>query len=280
MTWIPQTLRTRVKGGSRRRNNLGSGWQLVHRPEGWLVLSRPFPLPSGAYPLEMHADWTGSVKLVTLHDRSEQRAEFFLGRLDSGADDPQLDPELAGALDTLTQELAALPSCGNAEAVAGWLPPPASTLAGWLTAAGRETVIDREENLRLVLRRSGCDGQVRIERGQGRLRFVLPLGSWSDLEPASLRAMRELASAVNAQIRLARIAWFASDHGGRCEAQVDLSGLPLPAPEQPWYESLWVHSVGLAVRALEIALRQLGLELPVLADARYLDLAERLAGKE
>ena len=229
----------------------------------------------------MHADWAGPVKLVALQGRTEQRVEFFLGRLNAGMDDPELDPETAGVQDMLTEELTAVAmACGKSEPIAGWLPPSASTLAGWFTAAGREIAIDREENLRLVLRRPGCDGQIRIERGEGRLRFILPLGDWTELQPACERAMRAVCDAINAQTRLVRIAWFATDRNRRCEARVDLSGLPLPAPDRPWCETLWTHSIGLAVRALELALRQLGLELPVLADVRYRALAERLARRQ
>jgi hypothetical protein len=266
----------RTANGSEVRNSLGSGWQLAHRPEGWLILSRPSPSSPDLHPLARHADWAGPFKLVQSHGEVEQRVEFFLGHR-GGEEESTLDDEAAQAAEALRQELLAFAMSGERRGtVSGWVPPTASALAGWLAQAGRESARDAEENLRLTLKRPGCDGQVRIERGEGRLRFLLPLGHWPGLDPLRAKAMRTLAGLVNANVRLARVAWLTGGAACRCEAQVDLSGLPLPGPDSHVREVLWARSVGVAVRALELVLRQLGLELPVLADDRHGDLAERL----
>lgn len=281
MLGLPETLRPRTRSGSRGRNNPASGWQLVHSSAGWLVFSRPFPLSSDRHYLEAHATWVGPFKLIEYQGRVEQRVEFFLGQRFIGANDPDLDPETAAGWERLTEKLTNLATSGEQrESVGEWGPPTTSVLAGWLTATGRESAIDREGNLRLTLKRPGCDGQARLQRREGCLRFVLPLGEWSTLDPICEQAMRVLAGAVNAQTRLVRIAWIDTGPTRRCEAQVDLSGLPLPAPDRPWCEAFWSQSLALAVRGLEIALRQLGLELIVLADTRYRELSERLVAQQ
>jgi hypothetical protein len=268
--WPRKRSRTRAEGGLQGAGPLESCWH-AHRLEGWLVLGRPFPLSAQQLPLQVHAGWAGPFKLVGRPGEVEERAEVFLGS-QGGEDSSSLNPE------ALCQELLGLAATAKQpEQAVEWEPPEASLLAAWLAAAGWEPTIDGADRLSLTLRRPGCEGQLRIERGAGRLRLVLPLGHWPQLEPCGERAIYALAARVNAGIRMARIVWICSGSERRCEAQVDLSGLPVPAPACPWREGLWRRWLPRAAGALELALRQLGLELAVLANPSYRSLAERVA---
>jgi hypothetical protein len=256
---------------------LAGGWEIITTLDGWWGLRRPYSPAEGLDYLALHGDWAGPVKLVSKRGRIEQRVDYFLGSRVDGQDDPALDEVPAQdfqelASDLLNEELYSQPK----SRVEGWQAPPPETLASLLAEAGLETAIDRDKNLRLTLKRRGCDGQVRIERGEGRLRFLLPLGHWADLDPVADKAMHSLASAANARSRLVRIAWLADASGRRCEAQVDLSGLPEALATKRCRQELWRDMLRLAVEGLELALRQLGLELPLLGDPRYRELAMSL----
>ncbi len=71
-----------------------------------------------------------------------------------------------------------------------------------------------------------------------------------------------LARQANSMTRLARIVWTENESSTRCEAVCDLSGLPMSeGVGQIFFKSM----LSMAVSGLELALRQLGLELAVLA---------------
>jgi hypothetical protein len=253
-----------------------SAWQLARRPEGWLELRRPWEAARDLDPLAEHADWAGPVKLAQGCGRVEQRVEFFLG---GTGETPLADEESARDAAALTDELIRLGCSLGGPGPDGWTPPPVEHVVGWLNEAGYETAIDKDSNIRLTLKRVGCDGEVRGRCTDGRLRFVLPLGSWTDLDATAEQAMRRLAGWVNAHSRLVRVAVIAEGNTRRFEAQADLTGLPTGGDAGTMRERLWGEMVRLAAKGLELALRQLGLELPLLADPRHRDLAELLLAR-
>lgn len=266
-------------GLERRRNGLWSrhgtkgDWRLDRFTQGWLALRRQVPVQAGSDPLALHADWAGPVKLVARDGGVEQRVELFLGNVMTCANDPALDAEAAQAMDQLTGDLLNRFSTLEGQTrIDGWTPPAAERLTSWLQLAGCETAIDKDHHVRFTLKRRGCDGQVRIERADGRLRFGLPLGRWKQLSDESVRAMKFQAGRLNAHSRLVRIAWITESEATRCEAQVDLSGVPVEREASPHLETVWREMTRLAVAGLELALRQLGLELPVLADMGQVDV--------
>lgn len=154
-------------------------------------------------------------------------------------------------------------------------------IGNWLTEAGHETAIDKKGHLRLTVKRRGCDGQIRIERQEGRLRLALTLGRWSKLEPSAEAAILRLAGEANTRSRLVRIAWLEKEGFHYCQAQVDLTGLPvgseLNSPLAGPRALMWKGMVQAAVDALKLALKRLGLELPALGDPKNKTLAEMVA---
>jgi hypothetical protein len=252
-------------------------WDFTCTAAGWFLGRRDFAVPEGQDHLAIHGTWSGPVKLVDRAGRIEQRVEILLGQNQEGPEGLFQDEEAARNAEALLQELLQT-SCFADPALedTAWQPPATEALAGWFADAGVESAIDREQNLRLTLKRRGCDGQVRVERGAGRLRLLLPLGQWQQLEAASEDAMRNLARAANSQSRLLRIAWLPQDSGRRCEAQVDLSGLPGADSLESRRQQLWREMLRRSVAGLELALRQLGLELPMLADPQNREVAELL----
>ncbi len=121
---------------------------------------------------------------------------------------------------------------------------------------------------------------MRVQRRTGRLRFVMPLGRWKNLDDAARDALLALGHAANAHCRLTRIAWVEEDGATRCEAQVDLTGLPAPEGEASFSrasEAMWKAMVQMTVSGLELALRRLGLEMPALADPKNREVAEALS---
>jgi hypothetical protein len=207
------------------------------------------------------------MKLTSRAGKVVRRAECFVGLPWNEVSESIFTEEETEAETSLAEEVQQfLHSTPVSEAVAGWEPPAPERLTAWLIQAGYETATDKEQNLRLTLKRHGCDGQVRVERRPGRLRFVLPLGNWDRLEPPVEAALRRLTGLANDRLRLVRLAWRVKDDNHCCEAQVDLSGLPLPDDHHPSRERFWQQLVSRAVLGLHLALRQLGLELAVLAD--------------
>jgi hypothetical protein len=249
-------------------------WEVARRG-GWLTVSRWGHAGDETDVLTRHGDWAGPVKQIEApRGGCTQRFDFYVGHDTAGQPHEAVDPEAAAALMQLQSDLVDLAlQFDGAPVIDGWTPPAADTLAEWLTRTGREVAIDKEQNLRLTLKRRGCDGQVRVDRAAGRLRFVMPLGRWSDVSRDAERAMRDLACEANARARLVRIVWVADGAARRCDAQVDLSGLPV-AHTDARHDQFWQGMTRMAVAGLELALRQLGLELGVLADPRHRDLVE------
>ena len=124
--------------------------------------------------------------------------------------------------------------------------------------------------MRCTLKRHGCDGQIRVNRREGGLRFTMPLGQSRNLD--SIAAMTKLCTEANARCKLARIARVEDEEPVRFEAQVDLSGLPWhEEPDRPTL-ALWQGMIRMTALSLELALRRLGLELPLLAKAQHPEL--------
>jgi hypothetical protein len=245
------------------------GWVFGRNPGGWLTWRRAFREDEQNI-LSLHGVWAGPIKLVNNHGRLEQRIEVF-----PGSNLERLDEE--AALDTLAlvEDLQQVtwfqdPDEKNPE----WQPPTAEVLAGWIADAGMECAVDQDKNLRFTHKRRGCDGQVKIIRGPGQLRLTLPLGRWQKLDPGAENAILRLATLANARCRLVRIAWIADNEEQRCEAQIDLS--ELPEPTEPGRERMWRSMLNMSVAGMELALRQLGLELSLLAEPGNRELVDLL----
>jgi hypothetical protein len=237
-------------------------------PNGWLSL-RQLATPLDKHTLlTTHAEWSGPIKLESEHGRVFQHwtacVRSAIGLEASG----ECDDEARAGEQQLLSDLRPLAMNPFQTALAHWEPPDAAQLVQWLADAGHDAQIDDAGNLRLVVKRRACDGQIKVERRTGRLRFVLPLGSWAELSAESLAAMWELADEANSRTRLARVAWFDEARKTRCEGQVDLTGLPVPQADHSERAEFWRSMMGLAVDGLEVLLRRLGLELDVLADER------------
>jgi hypothetical protein len=252
-------------------------WSIEINPSGGLTLRRPWPETEERASLAVHAAWRGPVKLRREGNAVVQQIEMFFGPLLSEEQGMALDEEeQTRAQAFLAELLNRIPTwIGGVEGVSGWEPPPAQMMSDWLNAAGHEAAIDQEENLRMALKRRGCDGQIRVERATGRLRFTMLLGEWRDLDAETEQAMLALADEANTRSRLVRIAWLENDENARrCEAQVDLSGLPFDEPLDDAAGTMWKEMVRATVDGLELALRRLGLELNGLAEPANRDLAE------
>lgn len=236
----------------------------------WLTLSRGLE-ENRPCCLDLHRDWAGPVKALDTEEGRIQRIDLH-GAPD--VTDPMIDEEGAVAAERLMQNLHA---CADAwfagkPLIHGWTPPPAKTLSTWLVEAGCEAAVDGEGHLRCTVKRRGRDGQIRVYREEGSLRFTMPLAQGKGLELETMGAMTRLAIEANARCKLARIARV-KEEGDLCfEAQVDLSGLPwMEEADRPTL-TLWQGMIRMTVLSLELALRRLGLELPLLADANHPEL--------
>jgi len=237
--------------------------------DGWLSVRQAAPPASEHELLVGHADWSGPVKLEREHGEVVQHWTACLRPATRLCGASAFDEEAQAREQKLIADLQPLISESILTASEDWEPPAAATLVEWLATAGHDAQIDDAGNLRLVVKRRGCDGQIRVERRTGRLRFVLPLGSWPVLSEEAQRAMWPLADEANARTRLARVAWFDEPQRSRCEGQVDLTGLPTPDADSSERVEFWRNMVSLAVDALEVLLRRLGLELDVLANDHH-----------
>jgi hypothetical protein len=263
----------------------GAPFALNFGPDGWIEAHTRFEpcghadgVDASAAILSAHADWSGPVKLETDDGRCRSRISLDVGRAATAPSthDSMHDADESAAAEHLTVALLKrIPDWFRGGTGAeGWQPPEIDALREWIQETGLEATPDKDGGLRFTLKRGGVDGQARVECRPGRLRFTLPLGRWRGLPPAARAAMQGLALEANDRCRLVRIAWIESEAGEtRVEAQVDLSGMPVgPGESAPWRD--WTH---LAIDGLSLALRRLGLELPILADARNRTLAETLA---
>jgi hypothetical protein len=268
-----------MRRGVRRLPGVRRDWRIVRDHRGWITVERPVEGYTGDELLAAHADWAGPVKLMSTDQGPVQRVEILLGGQVNGRYDPLLHAEADQDFDRLFAEL--LERCGDffdqkPQAFDSWAPPENAALTSWIGESGHAVAADKDENLRLTLHAAGRDGQVRIYRGPGQLRFVMPLGSWSQVQAASEAAMLRQAQRATTCTRLLRVAWRSGGGRQRCEAQVDLSGLPVEGPSDRAHNGVVRGMVRMALAALEIALRQLPRELDILADPRNGPLAESL----
>jgi len=252
-----------------KRESAAARWELIRSPGGWLTWKHPFP-GDDMEVLSRHGNWAGPIKLVNSHGRLEQRIEVF-----PGSNLEQLDEEAALDSMALVEDLQQLNWFrAPGECNPDWQPPAAEVLARWLADAGIECAVDQDKNVRFTHKRRGCDGQVKLTRGPGLLRLTLQLGRWQNLDPDVEKVMLQLATLANARSRLVRIAWIAEEDTRRCEAQVDLT--ELPEATEPGRERMWRAMLTMAVAGTELALRQLGLELPLLAEPGNRELVDLL----
>ena len=253
---------------------VGESWQVDLDSLGWLTILRTLPHEKGD-PLSMHGDWTGPVKMIETGNGLIQRIDIHRGAGSVTYSDAMLDGEGTLASGGLVKKVLDQANAwfGGGCGLDDWTPPSSKTLSEWIVRTGREAAVDEEGHLHLALKRQGCDGQVRITRREGRLRFAMPLGRFSRLDSRANAAMAKLAAEANAGCRLARIARLKESRGDRYEAQVDLTGLPFGDTPDSATLSMWAGTVRMAVLSLDLALRRLGHELPLLAEARESELA-------
>lgn len=263
---MPMTRTPRSKRSHSVADRTPQPWHPDHG--GWLSVRRPAALLSKRDLLATHADWNGPIKWEREHGQVVQHWSACVGSVLQPGLSGTFDDEAQAAVQRLVSDLQPLAMDPWQESFAAWEPPAAGLLKEWLADAGYDAQIDDAGNLRLVVKRRGCDGQIRVERRTGRLRFVLPLGTWTALSPDSLTAMWDLADEANSRTGLARVAWIEETDRCRCEGQVDLTGLPIPEIHAAERVEFWRSMTALAVDALEIVLRRLGLELDVLAEDR------------
>ncbi|MFV1965909.1 MAG: hypothetical protein ACC628_10830 [Pirellulaceae bacterium] len=259
-----------------RQTDQTTNWDIDRDDSGWLTIIQPVPDIGALEVLKRNDTLSGPVKLMEGVEGTVQRADVFLGGDRLLQNDPMLDEEAYEESNELMDELLDRASCwfGNQRGLDEWSPPEPKALADLLAEVGHESAIDSDGNLRLAIKRRGCDGQVRIIRGQGRLRFAMPFGSWRRLDEATESAMVRLAAQANSRSRLARIAWRDEEDRQHVEAQVDLTGLPVAENPSSAAATMWKETICMTLSALELLLRRLGLELPLLADAKYPELID------
>ena len=248
------------------------GWALRTHPSGFISLCRPFAVTGKQEALAVHGCWQGPVKLARHRGHLEQRFDFFISP--HLGDDPILDCEAGSRFESLAA--AVLKQLARADfepSASRWEPPAAEKLLAWLSERGHAAVSDDEGHLRMTLKRHGCPGQVRVIRESGCLRLLMPLGQWEKLVPAARKSLLNLADSENSINRLARIVW--QGRGSRCaiEAQVDLTGLPVG---NDLAESFFQDMLEMAVASLDLVLRQMGLEVSVLAAPENRKLANQV----
>ena len=250
----------------------GQGWALRTHPVGFISFSRPFSVAKDQEALTVHDSWEGPFKLARHDDKLKQRLEFFVSSV--LGDDPILDSGAARKLESLMAEVVKhLARVDFEPSASKWHPPDSEKLLSWLSSSGHAAVLDDQKNLRLTLKRNGRPSQIRVIRESGRLRLVMPLGQWKKLEPAARESILLLAHGANRVNRLARIVWHSNGNQCAIEAQVDLTGLPT---QNDLCESFWKDMLGMAVASLDLVLRQLGLEVSVLAKPENRKLANQV----
>lgn len=270
----------RTKQGQFGVGKKKANWSMTIGPTGRLTVTRPWEKSADDL-LTTHANWCGPVKLLREGNTVIQRLDVFLGQLLSAEHCmTRDDDEQARVEEFLVDLLKAVPVwLSGVDHYDGWTPPSAETLSNWLVEAGHECAIDKQDNLRFAIKRRGCDGQIRVERDNGRLRFVMLLGEWDTLADSAKQSLFHLSAEANSQSRLVRVAWTAGEKESlRCEAQVDLSGLPFHEPLEEAGKTMWGEMIRATVDGLELALRRLGLELNSLADPSNHELAEAYSG--
>ena len=280
-----------ARGGSWKAN-VGKQrvvFSILPAPDGWLLIESKETDRTDEQLLREHANWAGPVKLQRGNGSVTRVVELPLGEILGESQAAFWDDQADRAVsDALIEVLRAVPR---------WLTepkqekpdrewPPSVTpehVADWLQDGGYEPTHVGSEEVRLVVKRSGWDGEVRIQwQGEGRLRASMSLGRWPRLAPDRRQAMIRLASEANARCRLCRIAIPApskQESGGpleqrrlenaeaefTLEAQVDLTGLPAGSPDQPVLSSFWREMVLSVVDGFALNLNRLALELDALS---------------
>lgn len=276
--YVVSKLKEQQRSKMRLRQNVcgaagygGSESAAVWGPNGWLTCAISYLDSGGQDPLVCHADFLGPVKLIGDGGNIRRLTEVFVSRELFG--DQIFDGESKEECDSLLTELDATvfadQSPGEQQP---WRPPEAERLVAWLRAGGFQPAVDDDGNLRLTLKARGCDGQVRVCRDDQRLRMTMRLGSWGNLDVEREQAMLRLARQANDRGRLARIAWIVEGNSRRCDAQVDLTGLPIGGPA----ERIWSDMLCMSMHGLGLALRRLGMELDALADPKNGAVAAQL----
>jgi len=259
-------------------SRLGRKAEVHQDRQGWITLEAPANGVAAHEALGLHDAWLGPTKLVCGPRGIRQRIEFALPR-DESADalglldqsEARQEKSLRRAVFRQASEMLAHPADRNTHNLIA-----APTIRAWVQAEGHAVATDEAGNLRLGIAYAGFDGQMRIECGPQRLRMALALGAWTHLAPAIESAMLELATEANARTRLVRTVWLEGGPRRRCEAQVDLTGVPWVADEQSCFEPAARHMIQMGLAGLALTAQRLGRELAVLADPANRDLAEAL----
>lgn len=252
-----------------------SGSTALWEPSGWLTLSTRCPAAGGQDPLVHHAGLRGPVKLIGEGSNIRQLTEVFVSRELLG--DQIFDSESKEECESLLAELNASVFTNRSPAKQPrWRAPGTEKLFEWLSAGGFQPTLDGEDNLRLTLKARGCDGQVYVFRDDHALRITMRLGSWISLDAENEKAMIHLARQANDRGRLTRIAWIVDGAARRCEAQIDLTGLPTDGPA----ERIWPDMLCMSMHGLGLALRRLGMELEALSDPNNRAVAAQLPSQK
>jgi hypothetical protein len=253
----------------------GFGTAAIWEPSGWLALEAPYRKVRIQNPLVHHANFRGPVKLIGAGGNIRQLTEMFVSRELFG--DRVFDSDSNEQCESLLAELSASVFANRSpDKKLTWRAPDAEQLVDWLTAGGFHPVLDAEDNLRLTLKARGCDGQVYVCRDDQSLRMTMRLGSWSGLGDETEKAMVHLARQANDRGHLARIAWIVDSDARRCEAQIDLTGIPTDGPAR----RVWPGMLRMSMHGLGLALRRLGMELEALADPSNRGVAAQLISHE
>lgn len=241
-----------------------SAWE----PSGWLCQSLPLAIDDAQDPLSAHSDWLGPAKLVGIDGTARRVTEVFVSRESFG--DQVYEEASRRQCESLLKELSRV-CTAVLEPLPDWVAPETEDLMRWLTIGGFQPAIDEANNIRMMLKVRGRDGQVQLQRTAERLRFTMKIGTWSNLAPESEQGMLRLARQANANGRLARVAWIIDGNKRRCEGQVDLTGLPTAGSA----ERIWPDTMCMSMHGLELLLRRLSIELEVLANSANIAVAEQ-----
>lgn len=253
-------------------------------PDNWLALAVDVAEHGEHEILTVHANWLGPAKFVHGPKGIERRIDICLSDHRRPAADPVLDDQAARQQQSLYKEVVrraracltgpAQSDRSDSSEDNDWNPPAAKTLLKWLIGDGRTATMDEQDNVRMTLQGSGCDGQVHVECSPARLRFAMPLGHWKSLAPKAEAIMLRLAAEANSRCRLVRVAWTCQQDGCHCEAQADLTGV-LPADlDNQAAESMARGMILAAADGLELVLRQLYHVLAALGEGKHDELTE------
>jgi hypothetical protein len=259
---------------------LGPGGDVRQDRQGWITFEAPAAEPVAVHEaLAVHHAWLGPTKLVHGAEGLRQRAEIALPQFESAGPCYVLDEaeaEQAAVLRrAVLRAVGQMRVCPAGSGLRNLIEPAA--IRTWVQAEGHTVATDEQGNLRLAIAYEGFDGQMRIECGPSRLRLAMALGGWAKLPPAVACAMLHLAAEANACTRLVRIAWLDDPPKSRCEAEVDLTGVPCVGADHPSFDPTARRMLQLALAGLALSARRLGHELAALAAPANRGLAEEIS---